>query len=455
MIRRLMGSSGAAVASARLFSLVGAAVQLPLLTRLLDPSVFGLVAIAIAVATYFSLITAEPTTLSFQRFPGSTTDRRTYRYTFIRVASYVAALSVALGVLGLLTGNLLFLIAVAGWGTGIAANRLFSTAWLMWHEPWRYSGNLIATTAVRTAMLLLLVAIGTEPMLAVAGAGLATALTALLLAPRIRKRTGAGSWEVPWTWRFSLNLALASVAVTVLTNSILLILPLFIPAGEVGRFAATSQVVAYTSAAAIGLVITVAYPAFRRDWDAGDREQVRLDIDALVNAVLLIASVGLFLLSVGGHVLLGAIIGPEFAHPQVLPALIFGSAFLSMGLLSSWMRQFRMHAGGVNLRSWIAAAVGVGFVVTGTLLLGSRGAAIFSAAASFLYFIVQAQGTSLPWVPRLYSAFLLALVAAVAFLPDPAWNLAVPIAAALVAILPAAMASRRYLMKRSARVRTA
>lgn len=444
-------SSAAAVASARLFSLVAAAVQLPLLTRLLAPADFGFVAIAIAVATYFSLVSAEATTLSFQRYPGSNADRQSYRFTLIRVSIYVAALSIVLFLIGLATGNLLFLTAVAGWGTGIAANRLFSTAWLMWHEPWRYSGNLIATTTVRTSLLLLLVTVGAEPGAAVALSGFATALVAFLLAPRIGERSNA--WAVPWAWSFSLNLALASAAVTVLTNGVLLILPLFIGADELGRFAATYQVVAYTSAAMISLLITVSYPAFRRDWDSGDVGQVRESMNVLLNAVLAIASAGLLLLSAGGHVILGVIVGPEFAYPEVLPALIFGSAFLSMGLISSWVRQFQVRVGQVNLRSWIAAIFGVLLVVFGTLCFGGAGAAVFSAAASFLYFQLQAMGTSLALIPRLYAALPLGIAAVAAFLPAAPWNVAITSAAALVTIFPASVVIRRYLMRRSARVR--
>jgi O-antigen/teichoic acid export membrane protein len=177
-------TAAAAVGSARVVSLIAAAVQLPLLTRMLEPGDYGKLAVAIALATHASVFT-NVHTLAFQRFPGSARERTNYSYASRRVYGTAAVIAVVLVAAGYLFGSSWrYGFGIAGWAFGLAASRFVATAWLGWLEPWSYAGSLAASTAVRTVALVVLVALTGDADLSLAVAGLACGATALLTGPR-------------------------------------------------------------------------------------------------------------------------------------------------------------------------------------------------------------------------------------------------------------------------------
>lgn len=404
-----MFSSAAAVAVARVFSLVCAAVQLPLMTRMLEPAEFGVVSVAIAAATYFSLVSAEPTVLGFQRFPGSRDTNGNYWFASRRIAvcSALAALGVIL--VGAVLHNVMLSIAIVAWGTGIAVNRLVSTAWLMWGEPWRYAANLVIATGVRTLALVLPIAWGADASLAVSLAGVATALAALTIAPS--RRGGQPDTLRPWTWRLSLNLGLASLAFTLLMNAPLVMAPLLIGPDDVGRYAATSQVVMYSSAAILGLLLTVLYPDLRRRWDDGAHDDVRLRIRGLAESFLLVACGAILALSAGDSWGPRLIVG-DLGQTEAVAAITLSSALGSIGMLASWERQFELRVSQVNARAWIAALCGVAATLIAAMSLGVAGVVIGYSVGYLIYFLVQASGSQVSASLRIGSSVLL-LVACV------------------------------------------
>lgn len=390
--RAVLGA-GAAVGTARVFSLICAAVQLPLLTGLLTPAEYSLVALAIAIATYFSLVTAEPMILAFQRYPGDTKDRSTYRYALSRTSLALTAGAVATLAVALAVGEWRTAVAVVGWGIGLAVVRLVSTAWLMWADPWRYSANLMVSTGVRTAGLVGLIVAGMDGALAIAVAGLASAAATLLLSPTVRG--AAVLRRPPWTWQFGLHLASASLAVTVLTSAGLIMLPAFVSRTDVGRFAAMTQVATLTCGAVLGLLLTVAYPALRRLWDAGGETVAASRLAVLSEGCLALALAAVAVLAFGDSWIVRVVVGPGYLDGAILPALTLSTAFASMGQLSGWSHQFRFEAAVVSRRTWISAVVGVAITAAGAWTSGVAGASIGVMLGFLVYYLLLRRRTGL------------------------------------------------------------
>jgi O-antigen/teichoic acid export membrane protein len=359
---------------------------LPLLTNLLTPAEYSLVALAIAAATYFSLIAADPITLAFQRFPGDRDDRGAYRYALTRVAVFLVALGGIAVLLSLVFGFWEAIVAIVGWGIGLAVTRLISMAWLMWAEPWKYSANLILSTAIRTIGVVALVYSGVDGALAVGIAGLASAVAALCISPRIRGTRRI--LRAPWSWRFGVHLALASLAGTLLTSAGLIMLPLFVGSTQVGQFAAMTQLATLTCGALLGLVLTVAYPALRRMWDEGKAHEAAERIEWLTTLCLAVALLTTAAFSAGGYWLPALVVGDSFLDVRILPILVLSTCFASMGQLSSWFHQFKFEAFTVSRRTWISATFGILATAVGSWLFGITGAAVGVAIGFLVYYLV-------------------------------------------------------------------
>ncbi|WP_348788967.1 hypothetical protein [Leifsonia sp. NPDC080035] len=394
--RSVLGA-GAAVGTARVFSLVCAAVQLPLLTALLTPAEYSLVALAIAVSTYFSLVTAEPMILAFQRYPGSRDDRGTYRYALTRSSAALLGFGIAIVAVAIFIGEWRTALAIVGWGIGMAVTRLVSTAWLMWADPWRYAVNLMVSTGVRTAGLVGLIVVGVEGALAIAIAGVASALATLALSPKVRGVIAPR--RPPWTWQFGMHLAAASLAVTVLTSASLVMLPAFVSKTEVGRFAAMTQIATLTCGAVLGLILTVAYPALRRLWDDGHRAVATTRLAFLAEVCLGCALGAIAVFTFGNFWIVRLVVGTDYLDGAIIPALTLGTALASMGQLSGWYHQFQFEAAVVSRRTWIAAVAGVVITAAGAWVLGTTGAAAGVTLGFLVYFLLLQWRTGL--TPRL------------------------------------------------------
>ena len=409
-------SSGAAVGFARLFSLVCAATQLPLLTRLLSPSEYSGVAVAIAIATYFSLLSAEPIILGFQRFPGSDGERFNYAHALVWTLSTVVVVGILVLGGGFLLAHAADALAFVGWGIGIAASRLVSTAWLMWGRPWQYAWNLMASTGTRTVVLLLLVLGGWDPLLSLAAAGLASALAAICIAHKIA--LGRSAWTSrPWPVSFGLNLALASLAFTGLSSGNLLLLPLFTSSERVGMYAAMTQVGALTSAAVLGLAFTVMYPKLRIAWDSGRRAAVRNYLGTFQLAALVVALFTVFLLYVADHSLLKYVVSGKFIDGAVLAPLVMATAFAAIGQISSWSHQFQLEAGRVARETTTAAVIGIVTTLGLASLFKEQGAAVGTAFGFLFYLVRMRGGTHLPALITAAAVGTFVLSSVVAFVP--------------------------------------
>ena len=405
--------SGAAVGTARLFSLICAAVQLPLLTRLLVPSEYSIVAIAVAIATYFSLFAAEPVILSFQRYPGALEMRANYGFALRRsLIGLGAATAVVVGLCWAF-GYLPWGLGIAGWGLGAAITRLVSTAWLMWGTAWRYSLNLIVSTGLRTGVLLVLVLLGWDVLLALAVSGIASALGALLFGPR-RNPNGPRA-QAPWPVSFGVKLAVASLAFTVLTNVAILILPIFSSAHEVGKFAAMSQITTLSLGALSGLVLTVEYPRLRLDWDRGGEEAVRSRTRALQLTFLAVALACASVATVADGFGLALVVSEKYSDVTLVVPLMIGAAFASMGQLSAWLHQFSHDAGWVARGTAASAVIGILAITGFTSLWGARGAAVGGAIGFFVYFLVMSHRTQVTALTKFLALGVLALSIGIGF----------------------------------------
>lgn len=390
--RRSLAGSGIAVLVARVFSLACAAIQLPVLARVLPSAEYASVAVVIALATYFSLLAAEPHILPFQRFPGSNISRRNYAYASQRTGLYVAVLAILVIGVSALADSLELGAAIAGWGAGVAAARLVSTSWLMWGKAWQYSLNLVIGTGTRTAVLVLLVVLGQNALVSLAIAGLLSAAATYVLSPRFKafqryRRTPTLKWS------FGVNLAVASFAFTVLTNASLIILTVFVKAGPLARFAAMTQVSALTSSAVIGLILTVMYPRLRAMWDSGARKRVSRELEGLKTGCLVIACVTIAGALAADHFALRIAVGSRLVDGAIFPALVMATAFAGMGQLSSWYHQLTVDAATIAFRTAVAASLGLISAFGLSAIWGERGAALGTAVGFFLYFVLISLGT--------------------------------------------------------------
>ena len=408
-----------------------AAAQLPLLTRFLSPGEYSGFAVAIAIATYFSLLSAEPVILGFQRFPGTNSDRFNYAHALTWTLSAVVGAGILVLGGGYLLAHAIDALAFVGWGVGIAVSRLVSAAWLMWGRPWQYAWNLMASTGTRTVVLLVLVLAGWDPLLSLAAAGLASAAAALSIAPRIA--LGRSAWTSrPWPVSFGIKLAFASLAFTVLSSGNLLLLPLFTSSDRVGMYAAMTQVGALTSAALLGLAFTVMYPRFRVAWDAGHKAAVGVDLGTFQLASLFVALFTVFLLYVADHVLLKYVVPGDFIDGAVLAPLVMATAFAAIGQISSWSHQFQLEAGRVARETLTAAVVGIVATLGLAALFQEQGAAVGTAFGFLFYLVRMRAGTRLPILVTAVATGTFALTLVVAFVPS-LWSGAVAYSALALA----------------------
>lgn len=390
--RRAMGA-GAAVAVARIFSLLMAALQLPVLARSLTPTDFAAASVVIAAAAYFSLATAEPHTLAFQRHPGSPEAIENFSIAARRIFAWSAVGIVVAVIGGALTRSLEVSLATAGWGLGMAVTRLVSTAWLSWLKPWHYSFNLMASTGVRTGILLLLLLTDAPVWVALMSAGMASAAAAIVVGPPLWKLFVRRTARPPWTLAFGLNLTIASLFYAVLTNVSLLVLPALASSRDVAPFAAMLQVSTISAGAILGLVVTTMYPYVRAGWDAGFKALTRNRLDGVAVGIVSLTLVSASALTAGDGLIAKAIVGHGLTRADLLTVMVAGLMFASLGMIENWKHQLMLRSGTVAVRGLIAAAIGVtGSVVLPVLMAPSLGAAFAFLLGFLAYYCAMAWG---------------------------------------------------------------
>lgn len=447
--RRALLGTASAVGFARIFSLACAAFQLPLLTRSLTPDQYSSVAIAIAIATYFSLLSAEPVILGFERFPGTRRNRFNYRYALRSAALHLAIGAIVVALVSLPFGRLEYAVAFAGWGMGIAVNRLISLAWLMWEQPWPYAWNLAVGTGTRTAVLVWLVLSGWDPLLSLGVAGSASALAALALSPRLRHDLiGDDAMRRPWAFKFGASLALASLSYAILSNANLLILNSFAPTTVTGKYAAMLQLSTLTSGAVLGLVLTATYPKLRRAWDAGHTVFVQGSLATLQASCLAIAAVTVIVCYAGDNFIVKLVLPAHFVSSPVLAPLIMSTAFATMGGMASWHHQLNFHVRRVAWTTGLTAAFGVSATLVLTALLGERGAAIGALAGYGLYLVAMQKGTRLP-TKTIFLALGSAILTSGSLLTSENQALVVVVPALIVLIVSLLATKENYVRSRS------
>jgi O-antigen/teichoic acid export membrane protein len=383
---RLLGSSrfasGAAVAFARIFSLIAAAVQLPILTRTLSPHDYAFLVAAMAGGTYASLVSVEAPSLAFQRFPGDSDNRGRYRFArrqYFQLTIAVLCLSI---LFVLFFGYQDIVLAAIGWGSGLAAMRIVSTAWLMWGSPWRYALTLAASTAMRTIVLILLIEQRTSPMLAVSIAGLSSALVVLFLSPKLRHVTLPAR---PWPRFTGTTLALGSIGITILANFDLMVLPHLTAPEEAGRYAAMTTLATLSIGAAASMISTAVFPRALRDWEGGREWAVRTTCRRVQLFILAMGTAGICTSLLVGETVLGHLLGSRYAAAPLLACLLAAVTAYALGQQASWIHNLGMHAHVIRNSVILAVIVNILLIFVLTPRLGAYGAAIASIACYATY----------------------------------------------------------------------
>jgi O-antigen/teichoic acid export membrane protein len=400
--------AGAAIGSARLSSLLLAAVQLPLLTRIVPADSYAQLPVATGAAVFFGLVAADPVVLSFQRFPGSSSARSAYSRArqWVGLGLVIAAAAVLLGGYILHLGDLAF--AVAGWGAGLAVNRFAATAWLMWGHETKYAINLSLSTLSRTGVLILAVAMDLPLLLAVGVAGIVSALVAVVLAPAHERRSqgGCGESGPRWTYRFGAGLTIAQLSTTVLAFGAVIVVPATIGVDRSADFAAMSQV-AVVASAALNLLTTALYPRLRTVWDKGAHGAARTMIGTAGHVFVGVGATAAGTLLLGDGWLLRQLLPDEFVLTSVIAPMVAATAFSSIAVASSWVHQLSLRARTVAVRASLAAAVGTTATVALAAGFGGPGGAAGSLVGFILAVALLTPGTT--WMPRSLVASLTAL----------------------------------------------
>ena len=418
-----LGGAGAAVAAARVVSLLAAAVQLPILTRALPPGEYGAIAVAMSIATYFALVTSEPATLAFQRHPGSDGNRGNYAHALSKILPTVAIGGVTVVTIGLLSGGAESAIGIVAWGLSLALARYTATAWLMWHRSWSYTLNLMASTVARTAMLVGLVVSGVSGPVALIMAGAVSAAVSLILAPRasIRRQDMPAK---PWPRSLGYLLAAASLGVTVLGSANVILLEHKVGPASTASFAAMSQLALLTSGAVASTVLTVIYPSLRRQWDAGEHEHVLKSVRVTQLLMVTIAGASVAAFTAFDGAIAGLIVEPSIVDVPTLCVLLIATTIGAIGQTAGWLLQFRLEPRKLAQRTAIASLVALALLIASIWTVPTdpaRVAAIATAIGFTLYASMLRGRASVrePTVTVLVVA-LMGVALAVLFLPTTA-----------------------------------
>lgn len=363
--------AGAAVTTARLASLALAAVQVPLVARLVPDDLFATVPLTVQVATLVGLVLADPAVLAFQRHPGDAGDRTAYRWAVQMVTAVLCSGCAVLVVAGVLAGVAGLVAGAAGWALGLTANRLSAVAWLAWGHEWRYTASLVGSTALRTGVLLAALLAEVAPWAALALAGAASALLAVALAPRTTpRRDGAPRPRLA----LGAGLAVGQLGLQLLGSAPLVVASALLGTTATATLGAATQV-ALLLGTVLNLVTTVAYPRLRRRWDDGAAHEVLLALRLLVLACATGGAAALALTGAGQGALPRLVLTEPLTDGALVAALVTASCASSIALVASWAHQFRLHAGRLAGRSLATASITVALVALGTSVDGVRGAA--------------------------------------------------------------------------------
>jgi len=398
-------AAGGAVATARATSLLLAAVQIPLVARLLPADEFSIVPASVQLAGLVGLLVADPAVLAFQRRPGAADDRRHYRWAVRWTILGLTLGAVALVVAGAASGLLELAVGVAGWTLGVTVNRLSAVAWLMWGREWRYTAALLASTATRTAVLLGTLVAGWSAPLAVASAGAASAVVAIVAAPRRRPAddaepsASAGGDDVTPdvhrpTLRLGAGLAVGQLGIQVQSVAPLLVATALLGTAATGALGAATQVAAVV-AACLNLGTTLAYPRLRRTWDSGGAGAVLTVARLLVGGCFAVGAWAVVTLCLGDLALLRRALPSGLVDGRLVVAVTVGVCLSSIGLVSSWLHQFRLHTALIARRSLFTAGVAVGLVAVGTLVGGVTGATAGAVVGLSVYATSMIVGSGL------------------------------------------------------------
>lgn len=394
MFLRAIGSLGP-VAFSRLVSMACALVQLPILTRSLEPLDYAIVVAAISTATYFSLVVGDPTTLSFQRFPGTINQRENFNYASRRLGIAIGIGAAVLTLASIITGEYERFLGVLGWGAGLASMRFISTAWLMWKKPWKYALNLAMSTVLRTTTLVILVLIGASPLISLAAAGAVSLAVAILLGAKPKWRGLAIPPVAPWPRGMGVSLVFGSLGMTVLQTYDTIIVPSLVAEAQAAQYAAMHQAATLTITAALGVITTTFAPIALTHWSEGRRARTLELTNVVILASSTIAIVACTTVMLGGDQVVGAIIGHEYVDRTLCITMICIGALQAIGLQLSWIHRFTLKVARVRNVSLVCAILAVSLTPLAALSAGAQGVAMSMLGIHMLYVLGMVRETGI------------------------------------------------------------
>jgi O-antigen/teichoic acid export membrane protein len=403
----LLGST-VAVGTSRIFSILTAGIQLPILTRYLDPGEFALAAAIMAAASYASLATAESPTLAFRRFPRSIRDRTSFRYARRQLVALLIIAILPASLLSLIASDPATVLGVLGWGAGIGVTRFMSTVWLSWEAPWRYSLNLMIGSGARTAVLIGLVSSGTDIGGALALSGLAAATAAWLLGPRT---AGAHRTSRPWPPFLGTSLMVSSAAITTMLNLDRILLPV-LGHDEVAAagYAAMYTLASLSLGSVLGMLTSILYPRAVRLWaDNQEQSAIRLaETAALLSA--LISGAVVFALLLGGAGLIASFLGSaEYVRMDFLIPVSLATGLYGMAQNAAWVHHLQLRHNRLLKRTLFSACVGALLLVAAIIQWGAMGAVLATISAFALYALLTLSDSAVSQSLTIVAIFLTAM----------------------------------------------
>jgi O-antigen/teichoic acid export membrane protein len=378
---------------ARISALIFSAVQLPLLVRLLPPSTYVYVAMAVVMASFAASLAGASIIVRFQRVPGSDSQRGSYfaaRRHLLRAIILLIASSVLLGVI---VQELLFALAVSAWAAGLAATQLSAVSWLMWERPWKYAQNVVVSGATRTTALLALLVGGASWEIAFMAAGALSAVAGRLAGPVAGKGSGGPALA---DRALGTALLIATLATAVNLSADRILLPLLATPSMAGSYAGIANLQVFSVGAALGICLTAGFPVARRLWDADMRSELRAAVRAIHGPIILGISLVLLLGPLYGSTMLTLVLGDAYGDWRIFVGLASSQVVFSLAQFYGWLHMLSGAGHVVRNAALASVTLNVLILIGGVPLMGVEVAVVASLVGNTAFALLIGKHAAAP-----------------------------------------------------------
>jgi hypothetical protein len=205
------------------------------------------------------------------------------------------------------------------------------------------------------------------------------------------------------------------LAVAALQGIDKVVLPLVADGNAAGKYAAMSNLSAYSLGALLSIVSAAVFTPILRLWESGDQRSAVRYLRSATTGALGISALASSLVLLGGPDVIVHLVEAEYVDVSVLAALMAGVGLMVSGQFNAYLYQFRLATTALQVRSWLAAVVAIVLLLVGGRVAGEHGAAAAMVAGFAVYSLGLQIGSRSGWVNLLATGCVATLgVAAIA-----------------------------------------